>query len=569
MQKKATLKGRGPELLGRGVDLLFGEEVPPKTRSVEIVAGEMVSEDAILETVLEAMLAQEVVSAVGAHESAPVSAAGTSRAPAGYNGSAAVVAPAGEAQAELEGPDPAVESDLELDVPPLPEVEAPEASPAAEAPGQAPEPSVVVETPEPPPLHESPEPSPVAEAPTMVEPSQPVPEVATPEPLPVTEAPEPPSLVEPSQPIPEVATPEPLPVAEVDTQPGPSAPVEASVPSTPPTEPPAMPAPSPSTETPSNGTTAAEVPPAVETQPPPQAETPVEPRKVGAPGVVVGGSPDGTDADEYAKFLERVKETISREEAEEIQSRIKDADLKRLDREIDELYKQTVATLSGEAEAQAAFEGLRRARMMLLMEPEQYAEIEYLVNQIRAIITRVEQSAEWGPHYGPRILTYEVLWLAFLGFFAVITLIPNTGLSRWIAYLLGSGTATAELNWVMMLISTVCWGGIGGVTGALWSLHYHVSVRRDYDRAENLWYFVQPLMGMVLGAMIYLIIGAGFLVVQVDLSAPDAAFGARLLPATIALVVGFRQNVVLDMIDRIVNVLTPGPATGEVPPPGA
>jgi hypothetical protein len=310
------------------------------------------------------------------------------------------------------------------------------------------------------------------------------------------------------------------------------------------------------------------VPPAVETQPPPQAETPVGPRKVGAPGVVVGGPSDGTEADEYAKFLERVKETISREEAEEIQSRIKDADLKRLDREIDELYKQTVATLSGEAEAQAAFEGLRRARMMLLMEPEQYAEIEYLVNQIRAIITRVEQSAKWGPHYGPRILTYEVLWLAFLGFFAVITLIPNTGLSRWIAYLLGSGTATAELNWVMMLISTVCWGGIGGVTGALWSLHYHVSVRRDYDRAENLWYFVQPLMGMVLGAMIYLIIGAGFLVVQVDLSAPDAAFGARLLPATIALVVGFRQNVVLDMIDRIVNVLTPGPATGEVPPPG-
>jgi hypothetical protein len=323
-----------------------------------------------------------------------------------------------------------------------------------------------------------------------------------------------------------------------------------------------MPPPSPSPEASGNGAAAADVPPGESRpQPPAQAETEVEPRKVGAPGVVVGGPSDGTAADEVAKFLERMKEVISREEAEEIQSRIKDSDLKRLDREIDELYKETVASLSGEDEAQAAFEGLRRARMMLLLEPEQFAEIEYLVNQIKAMLNRVQQSAEWGPHYGPRILAYEVLWLAFLGFFAVITLIPNTGLSRWVAYLLGTTGTSEELNWVMMLISTVCWGGIGGVTGALWSLHYHVSVRRDFDRAENLWYFVQPIMGMVLGAMVYLIIGAGFLVVQVDMSAADAAFGARLLPATIALVVGFRQNVVLDMIDRIVNLVTPSAST--------
>jgi len=52
-----------------------------------------------------------------------------------------------------------------------------------------------------------------------------------------------------------------------------------------------------------------------------------------------------------------MKEVISQEQAEEIQSRIKDSDLKRLDREIDELYKETVASLSGEDEAQAAFEG--------------------------------------------------------------------------------------------------------------------------------------------------------------------------------------------------------------------
>lgn len=564
MQKKATLKGRGPELLGRGVDLLFGEEVPPRTRSVEVIAGDRVSEDTILDTVLDAMLAQEVMSAVSAQEPAATSPAGNHRATAGYNGTAAAPAaaeevPSVEEPAELGSPDLVAEPELELDVPPLPEVEEPE--PAAETAGQpavveAPAPPTVVEEPEPLSPQETPA---VPQQPPTAEPVLPAPEAAVPEPAPEAESPEP---------MPEVETPEP-PVAGIDTQPAPPAAVEASVPPAPQTEPPAMPSPAPSPVAPSNGSAAAEVPPPDATQPPAGAQPAPDKREVGAPGVVVGAPSDGTAADQYAKFLERMKEALSREEAEEIQSRINAADLKRLDREIDDLYRQTVETLSGEAEAQAAFEGLRRARMMLLLEPEQFAEIEYLVNQIRAMITRVQQSAEWGPYYGPRILTYQVLWLAFLGFFAVITLIPNTGLSRWIAYLLGSGTATAELNWVMMLISTVCWGGIGGVTGALWSLHYHVSVRRDFDRTENLWYFVQPLMGMVLGAMVYLIIGAGFLVVQVDLSAADAAFGARLLPATIALVVGFRQNVVLDMINRIVDLLTPGAAAAEGRPPGA
>lgn len=554
MQKKATLKGRGPELLGRGVGLLFGDEIPPATRSVEIAAGEMVPEDATLESVLDAMLAQEVVSAVSAEDLAVVSPAGNSRAAAAYNGTTAAATPVGEASAgevveapaALGGPDLAVESELTLDVPPLPEAETAEPAPVPEWPAavEPAEPEPLVVAPEPPASYEPP---PASEMPEL---------------LPVADISEPPPMVESWQPILEVESPQP--VVEGDMLPEPPAveDVTAIVPPAPQTEPPAMPPPTSSPETAGNGAAAADVPP-VESrpQPPAQVETELKPRKVGAPGVVVGGPSDGTAADEYAKFLERMKEVISQEQAEEIQSRIKDSDLKRLDREIDELYKETVASLSGEDEAQAAFEGLRRARMMLLLEPEQFAEIEYLVNQIKAMLNRVQQSAEWGPHYGPRILIYEVLWLAFLGFFAVITLIPNTGLSRWVAYLLGSGTATVELNWVMMLISTVCWGGIGGVTGALWSLHYHVSVRRDFDRAENLWYFVQPIMGMVLGAMVYLIIGAGFLVVQVDLSAADAAFGARLLPATIALVVGFRQNVVLDMIDRIVNLVTPGAST--------
>jgi hypothetical protein len=106
-------------------------------------------------------------------------------------------------------------------------------------------------------------------------------------------------------------------------------------------------------------------------------------------------------------------------------------------------------------------------------------------------------------------------------------------------------------------MSTLAWGGIGGVTSALWSLYHHISVERDYDPVENLWYYSQPVLGMVLGGIVFLVLGSGFLVVQVDLAAQDAALGARLLPAAVAVVAGFRQSMVLDLIERIVSLIVP------------
>ncbi len=57
-----------------------------------------------------------------------------------------------------------------------------------------------------------------------------------------------------------------------------------------------------------------------------------------------------------------------------------------------------------------------------------------------------------------------------------------------------------------------------------------------------------------------MIMGAGFLVVQVDLSGTNAVLGARLLPAAVAVIIGFRQEVVLDLIERVIGLITPAKA---------
>ena len=59
------------------------------------------------------------------------------------------------------------------------------------------------------------------------------------------------------------------------------------------------------------------------------------------------------------------------------------------------------------------------------------------------------------------------------------------------------------------------------------------------------------------GGIVFLIMGGGFLIVQVDLSGPDAALGARLLPAAVAVIVGFRQTVVPDLIERAIALIAP------------
>lgn len=285
-------------------------------------------------------------------------------------------------------------------------------------------------------------------------------------------------------------------------------------------------------------------------------------RKVAPPGVDVGG-PTGAkakagDSELSGRLSKQEIDTLSKEDIREIMQRLHKGDLAALDKEVDDLYEKTSHLLSGSRrEATVAFEILRRVRLMLLKDPEQFAQMEYLVRQVRARVNQIEQSIEAGKRNAPRIFTYEVVWLIFLSGFALVTTVGGTTFSAWVAYLLGVTPESERSNWAVLFLSTLAWGGIGGVTSALWSLYYHISIQRDYDPVENLWYYSQPVLGMVLGGIVFLIMGAGFLVVQVDLAGQDAALGARLLPAAVAVIAGFRQTVVLDLIERAIALIAP------------
>ena len=56
-----------------------------------------------------------------------------------------------------------------------------------------------------------------------------------------------------------------------------------------------------------------------------------------------------------------------------------------------------------------------------------------------------------------------------------------------------------------------------------YSLWWHISEQQDFDRHYLTWYLVQPLLGLVLGGIVFLLMAGGFLLLQVNLQDPNAA----------------------------------------------
>ncbi len=224
-----------------------------------------------------------------------------------------------------------------------------------------------------------------------------------------------------------------------------------------------------------------------------------------------------------------------------------------LHQQIDDLYKQVATEFSSPPEnAEKALGMLREARQTLLETPEEYVTAEFRTIQVRAMLARTRESRKQSTHLGPRLLGYEVAWMAAL----LLGIMFAGPLVSWIGRM-GSVTGASADN-LFPFVNTLLWGGIGGVVGALYHLWWHISARQDFDRQYLMWYLVQPIMGLVLGGIVFLLMAGGFLVLQVNLTDPNASTAARLVPYLAAVLGGFRQNFVYEQFDRVIALFTSG-----------
>ncbi len=207
-----------------------------------------------------------------------------------------------------------------------------------------------------------------------------------------------------------------------------------------------------------------------------------------------------------------------------------------LDQQIETLYQRVTTELSDNpTDVSFALDKLRQAQDIVLGDAQRSEEALYWIFVINQMLVKRQNMRRWSYTWGLFLFFYAIGWLMLL-------------LAGFLVQLQGLATGSSTI-WFAALA-----GGVGGVVTILYDLSWHVSVRNDFDRQYVMKYLVYPFMGFVLGAVIYLITGAGFIAIN-TFAGDTSSMAASILAVQVVLgfVAGFQQQIVYDMVDLIMR----------------
>jgi hypothetical protein len=249
-----------------------------------------------------------------------------------------------------------------------------------------------------------------------------------------------------------------------------------------------------------------------------------------------------------------------------------------LAKEIDKLYDLISDTLSTRPEQfDQASKLLTEARNTLLEDPRNYDEAEARVSWVRMIVDHRKKVMVWSYTYGLGILIYSLVWLAVFA----AGIVFDRSIADWLTgiwhlspILVALGGGVTAMYQYFPPWGTMLMGGIGGVSLNLFGLSRHVAEEQDFDCQYTMYYLVQPVIGAIMGMVIYLLIAAGLLTVQFITTQQGQAVGTAVAamntPIVLALhwalgwTAGYRQEVVIELIRRLAAHLTPEEVSPEV-----
>jgi hypothetical protein len=277
---------------------------------------------------------------------------------------------------------------------------------------------------------------------------------------------------------------------------------------------------------------------------------------------------DIQEPDERIEPIELPDRELTQEEKAQILARLGDERLARLETAIDEAYEEVRHLVSdNEGIATECFNKLLRARdIVLRQDVAKIPQAEYYVQLVCARLKRASQSDTAARKYQWRILIWGLFWCG--AFLALLILLNESWFRNYIAPP-SPGNSLVELD---IFLSTMVWGGIGGVVAVLYSLFKHVG-QRDFDVHYNLSYIGKPFLGVILGATVYmafnlLIRTLGILPIGSEetgqVNAPTLAPGVMYLMAWVG---GFKENRIFDLVDRGMKQTFAGGEGVEPPPP--
>jgi hypothetical protein len=202
--------------------------------------------------------------------------------------------------------------------------------------------------------------------------------------------------------------------------------------------------------------------------------------------------------------------------------------------EIDALENEIAVTPKlSQGVAEEMFARLTTARNRLMSGRDHVEEAEQEIAAAKYRFARVRRT-KWFEEPS-KLFGYLVVMLVLVG----VGLFVSLGLQ---------GFSVPNDFSVPMLLSAAFAGGIGGVAGGMFALLNHVSNKKDYDPEYALWYYVYPIIGVLLGALVYIVVKLGLF--QIGNSQPLTIY-------VLAPLIGFKQDVAFRWINNWLKQVTP------------
>jgi len=203
-----------------------------------------------------------------------------------------------------------------------------------------------------------------------------------------------------------------------------------------------------------------------------------------------------------------------------------------------DVAKQSVDSLiQSKKLAQSLLDLLKSTRNELMGGKDRYEDAERYVNEAEFLIDQDQRMRKWSYSYGSGIFIYELIWA--VGVAVALFLLEQQKV-------FGSNASD-----FIYLLGSVVWGCLGGVMGALISLTKHISGEQDFDRQHTMWYIISPMMGMGIGAVIFIILRVGLLSLTMGGSQQIAS---PMVIFILSWLGGYQHNVFTDIVKRLLKV---------------
>ena len=226
--------------------------------------------------------------------------------------------------------------------------------------------------------------------------------------------------------------------------------------------------------------------------------------------------------------------------------------------EIDQLYRKTVDTVSeNKALAERCQSTLKKARGLLQTTSADPADVEALLERVRATLARADRSVMASRRYGPPLAGYSILWVVVL----LLLLVFDREAAGW----LGRQTGRPDLSSLIDLApywACMLWGGMGAAASALYGLYRHFA-QRDFDSEHKIGYLVQPVLGVVVGALVYVTVGALFFAIGEGQTYGASPITAAHPLALVSALAGFELRYAYGLLDGAARRLFRAPARTE------